>query len=277
MRNVRSLWRPQFHRPLGARRAVLLLTRCLCVVLSIAWVASGAHAERVVTVFAASSLAEAMTRLGDSYTDRTGVRVRFSFAASSTLARQIEAGAPAQIYISANDAWMDYLAAKGLTAPATQRNPIRNVLVLVAPRGSALGAVSLSGETNIAALLGADGWLATGDPDHVPAGIYARQALQALGQWPLLRDRLARSDNVRAALALVARGEARLGIVYATDAKISDAVKIIASFPTSSHEPITYSFAIVAGHDGGDVRHLFDYLTGPEGLKMFRQFGFMSE
>lgn len=273
MQGVVSRWGP--GRWAGRLRTTLILV--LCLVYASACFSDNARADRLVTVFAAASLSEAMTQAGDRYTAATGVKLRFSFASSSTLARQIETGAPAQIYISANEFWMDYLEGKGLIAPATRVSAIRNALVLIAPQGSAQDPVELSRDISIAALLGPNGWIASGDPAHVPAGIYAMQALQALGQWRLLKDRLARSDNVRAALALVAHGEARLGIVYATDARISDNIKTIATFPKSAHGPITYPFAIVAGNDGGDVRHLFDYLTGTEGLAIFHKYGFTSE
>ncbi|MGI9415359.1 MAG: molybdate ABC transporter substrate-binding protein [Hyphomicrobiales bacterium] len=253
--------------------------RCLLgVVLAATAIAlfGRAQAAEPVTVFAAASLTDAMEEAVDAYEKDTGRKVRLSFASSSTLARQIEAGAPADIYVSANQRWMDHLKQAGLIAPGTRRSPIGNALVLIAPADVAPGPVEISRELDIAGLLGAKGWLAVGDPAHVPAGIYAEQALTRLGQWDGLKDRLARTDHVRAALALVGRGEARLGIVYPTDARISDRVEVIGTFPPDSHRPITYPFAIVAGQDRADVRSLFDHLTGAAGIEVFERFGFVT-
>ena len=232
------------------------------------------QASEPVTVFAAASLTDAVGAIIAGYEKANGTRIRLSFASSSTLARQIEAGAPADIFISANERWMDHLEKTGSIIPGSRRGPIANALVLIAPAATAAEVVDITPNLDIAALLGDGGWLALGDPAHVPAGIYARQALIHLGQWQDLRDRLARSDNVRAALALVGRGEARLGIVYATDARITDRVRVIGTFPADTHTPITYPFAIAAGHDRPDVRHLFDHLTGAAGTAVFERFGF---
>jgi molybdate transport system substrate-binding protein len=228
-----------------------------------------------VTVLAAASLADALTGIGDLYRGKTGEALRFSFAASSQAARQIEAGAPAGIFASANARWMDYLAGRGAIAPGTRVDLLRNGLVLVAPLEAANCTPRLDDPASIVACLGDHGRLAVGDPDHVPAGIYARQALTALGVWPDLEARLARADNVRAALALVARGEAPLGIVYATDAAIVAGVRVVATFPESSHAPIVYPFAIVAGAESDPaVRRAFAFLTDPQALTVFERFGF---
>ena len=248
---------------------------CLSVCLWFVSLASPANAEGVITVFAAASLTDAVTHAGEIYQQKTGSRVRVSFASSSTLARQIEAGAGADIYISANAAWMDYLDARGFVEPASRREPIGNELVLIAPADSAAEPAVLSSSMPVAGLLGPRDRVALGDPSHVPGGGYAREALTSLGQWQVLKNRLALSDNVRAALALVGRGEAALGIVYRTDALISRNVKVLGAFPADSHQPITYPFAIITGHDGGDVRNLFDYMTGPEGGAVFESFGFV--
>ena len=229
------------------------------------------------TVFAAASLADAMEAAGKAYEEKTGNEIRFSFASSSTLARQIEAGAPAAIFASANETWMDYLGERDLIEAGTRISPISNALVLVAPADSELTEFTVTGDTDLAALLGPDGRLSVGDPDHVPAGIYARQSLQSLGQWETLEPRLARADDVRAALALVSRGEAPLGIVYSTDARISDEVKIVGRLPAESHTPITYPFAIVKGAGSEETRALFDFLTGEEALAIYAGFGFSQE
>jgi len=251
----------------------------LCAALAIAAVALFARAQAAepVTVFAAASLTDALAAVVADYEKANGKSVRLSFASSSTLARQIEAGAPADIYVSANERWMDHLEKNGSIEPGSRRSPVGNALVLVAPADAAPGRVDISRDLDFARLLGPGGWLAVGDPAHVPAGIYARQALTRLGKWAGLEDRLARSDSVRAALALVGRGEARLGIVYATDARITDRVRIVGTFPESTHGPITYPFAIVAGHDRPDVRNLFDHLTGAAGIAVFERFGFVTK
>jgi molybdate transport system substrate-binding protein len=259
---------------LSFRDATRMLMRLVLFLLVVAFTAS-AQAERVITVFAAASLTDAVTAAGKAYESKTGVRLRTSFASSSTLARQIEAGAGAQLYVSANADWMDYLEDRGLIVASSRRTPIGNALVLVAPSAAEPAPLVLSAETRINELLGPRDRLVLGDPDHVPAGLYAREALMSLGHWRALEGRLALSDNVRGALALVGRGEAALGIVYRTDALISKAVKSIATFPEATHRPIAYPFAIVTGHDGGDVRNLFDYLTGPKGVAVFESFGFV--
>lgn len=247
---------------------------CAALAFALAAAAGRASAAEPLTVFAAASLTDAMKAIVADYEQTSGARVRVSFASSSTLARQIEAGAPADIYVSANERWMDHLEMTGSLAPGSRRSPIGNELVLIAPAGGDMGPVTISRALDIAGLLGTRGWLALGDPAHVPAGIYAREALTYLGKWETLEHRLARSDNVRAALVLVGRGEAPLGIVYATDARITNQVRVVGTFPEGSYGPITYPFAIVAGHDRPDVRQLFDHLTGAAGAAVFERFGF---
>ena len=223
-----------------------------------------------LTVFGAASLGDVLTEIAASYPSP----VRFSFAASSTLARQIEAGAPADIITLASVEWTDYLAERELILPETRANAAGNRLVLIAPAGAE--AIALTAES-IASLLGSDGRLVIGDPAHVPAGIYTRAALEHLGLWETVADRLALADNVRAALALVARGEAPLGVVYATDAAIAPEVQIIAEFPADSHPTIAYPIAIVAGQDGPRPRAFLALILGPEGRAIFRRHGFLVE
>ncbi len=233
---------------------------------------AGARAERV-TIFAAASLTDAMQAAADAYAADAGDTLRFSFAASSTLARQIAAGAPAQIFASASAAWMDHLVDRGSVLAGSRVRPIGNRLVLVAPAADNRARAALTPALDLVEML-EGGRLAVGDPDHVPAGVYARKALESLGLWPPLEARLARADNVRAALALVARGAAPYGIVYATDLRVAPAVAEIATFPADSHPPISYPFAIVAGQDGPAVRRAFAYITGPAGQAVFARFGF---
>lgn len=236
-----------------------------------------AWAAESVTVFAAASLSDAMEAVGQAYRSSTGGEVRFAFAASSTLARQIAAGAPAHLFISANEAWMDALERDDLIDPASRVSPIRNSLVLIAPVDGAAPPAAIDRGLDLAARLGADGRLAMGDPAHVPAGIYARQALETLGLWHSLEPRLAYADNVRVALALVERGEAPLGIVYATDAAISRGVRVVGLFPAGSHAPITYPFALIKAQANEDARAFFRYLTSDAAREIFARYGFKAE
>jgi len=236
--------------------------------------ATATRADKPVTVFAAASVTDALEAVADAYAEEGGAAPRFSFAASSTLARQIEAGAPADIIVSANPTWMDYLAERRLIDPESRADLIGNSLVLIAPPGAAPGPVPLDRPTPILDRLGDAGRLALGDTAHVPAGIYARQALEALGLWRTLEPRLALADHVRAALALVARGEAPLGIVYATDAAIVPAVRVVGRFPGDSDSPIVYPAAIVTDRGTPEVRRFFDFVRGPKALAIFERFGF---
>ncbi|MDX2264239.1 MAG: molybdate ABC transporter substrate-binding protein [Hyphomicrobiales bacterium] len=228
-----------------------------------------------VTVFAAASLTNALQEAGAAYKAATGKTIKFSFASSSVLAKQIEAGAPADIFISADEPWMNYLSEKGLIEEGSRISPIGNTLVLIAPSSDARPPILLNDKTDLGSLLGAQGRLAVGEPAHVPAGVYAKQALQSLGQWGALEPRLARAENVRAALALVETGEAPLGVVYATDAAASTRVATIAAFPRSAHAPITYPFALVRGHNA-DAASALAFLTGPDALRIFVRLGFSS-
>lgn len=234
--------------------------------------ASAALAADKITVFAAASLTNALQEIDAAYTKKTGVAVAESFASSSTLARQIEAGAPAAVFISADTKWMDYLAGKNLIA--TQAVLLGNALALIAPADAAVPAQGIDSGFDWQKLLGPDGRLATGDPDHVPAGIYAKEALQHLGAWKALEPRLARAEDVRGALTLVERGDAPLGIVYVTDARISRKVKIIGVFPESSHAPIVYPAGIVKGAGTPPVENYYNFLRGPEARAIFARYGF---
>jgi molybdate transport system substrate-binding protein len=226
-----------------------------------------------ITVFAAASLTDVFKDLGAQWKARTGQDIRFSFAASGTLARQIEQGAPAAIFASADEKWMDELAQKDLLLRETRVSPIGNSLVLVAPANQAKPVVLEKG-TDLLALLG-NGRLAVGEPSSVPAGIYARQALTWMGQWDALQPHLASADSVRAALLLVERGEAPYGIVYGTDAAIDPGVKIVGTFPPASHDPVTYPFAVVKGTaDPKAAIALLAFLAGHDAEPAFRKFGF---
>ncbi|HYC00216.1 MAG TPA: molybdate ABC transporter substrate-binding protein [Candidatus Limnocylindrales bacterium] len=264
-------------------------------------------ATNPVTVFAASSLTEALEDVAAALAPR-GIHLRFSFAASSLLARQIEEGAPADVFCSADAEWMDRLEQRSLIAGESRRSVIGNRLVLIAPVDAQSQAASASDPAHPAATAtphapaaaapaaprapaagGAEvivdagfplldrlgnGRLALGDPSHVPAGRYAQQAMMRLGLWELAKDRLAPSQNVRAALAMVEQGQASLGIVYATDASASRGVVTVAVFPDDSHEPIEYPMARIAGRQRAEIDRFFDFVTGEHGREIFRRRGF---
>jgi molybdate transport system substrate-binding protein len=250
--------------------AVRLLGLLLLLVLA---VPGAACAQQ--TVFGAASLTDALRVLNEAWTARGEPPMKLSFAASSALARQIEQGAPADIFASADEPWMDYLQQRGLIVDATRVSALGNQLVLIAPADSNQGPVTLAKGTDIAKLLGADGRIAIADPASVPVGKYARDALGWMQAWDQVSSRLATGANVRAALLLVERGEAPLGIVYATDAAASKQVKIVATFPAESHAPITYPFALLkrAEHDA-KANKLLAFLTGDEAKAVYRSFGF---
>lgn len=224
-----------------------------------------------ITVFAAASLTNVLQELGDGFTKETSIAVRFSFAASSALARQIENGSPADVFFSADLDWMDYLQTRHLIQPGTRHDVLGNRLVLIAPADSKLK-LTLAPHVRLLAALGT-GRLATGDPDSVPAGRYAREALTNLGVWNELADRLIRADSVRSALAFVDRGEAPLGIVYETDALIDKGVQVIDVFPAASHMPIVYPIALTSSAKS-DAAKFIAFVRGPAGHIAFKAYGF---
>jgi len=250
-----------------------LPARLLALALAAASCGNVAAADPL-TVFGAASLTEALEEIGASYGEKTGTEVRFSFASSSTLARQVEAGAPADVVALASEDWADYLAERKLIDPASRISPVGNRLVLAAPAGSTATLSDPPTAAEMLAALGPDGRLAVGDPAHVPAGAYARQSLTALGLWDALEPHLALADNVRAALALVEHGEAPLGIVYDTDLRAAPGLRLVRALPDSSHAPITYAFATVTGGNTGKAKAFLDFLSGPDGLAIFASYGF---
>jgi molybdate transport system substrate-binding protein len=265
---------PALFRLRGAsmnRRTVLagLLPGLLMTVMT----GTGQAAERVLTVFAAASLTNVMEDIGRAYTNRTHVPVRFSFAASSALARQVESGAPADVFVSADQEWMDYLAARKLIQPATRRDIVSNSLVLVAPADSRLQ-LKIAPGFALATSLGANGRLATGDPATVPAGRYARAALMKLGVWSSVESRLIPADNVRTALNFVSRGEAPLGIVYATDARVEPKVQVVDVFPANTHERIAYPAAATAAASR-EAQDFVSFLGSETAWAVFAKAGFM--
>jgi len=229
-----------------------------------------------LTVFAAASLTDAMQDIATLWQKDGHPLLRQSFGASSTLARQIEQGAPANLFASADERWMDYLTERNLIAAGTRRQLLGNDLVLIVPADHA-SRITIDASLNLLALLGPTGRIATGDPEHVPVGLYAQQALRKLGLWDAVAPRLARTEDVRGALLLVERGEAPAGIVYSTDAAVSSGVAIAGVFPDDSHDPITYPFAVTRAGDTPEARALMQFLTGPQARAVFLRRGFKVE
>jgi molybdate transport system substrate-binding protein len=198
--------------------------------------------DKSITVFAAASMKNALDDVDAAYTAKTGINVIVSYGPSSGLAKQIEQGAPADIFISADTDWMDYAIGKKNISEPSRINLLGNSIVLVAPKDSKIESVNIGPGFDLAKLAG-DGKIATGDVKSVPVGKYAKAALEKLGSWQSAEPKFAMADNVRAALTLVARGEAALGIVYSTDAKVEPGVKVVGTFPTNSHPAIIYPVA----------------------------------
>jgi molybdate transport system substrate-binding protein len=233
------------------------------------------HAQELTT-FAAASLTDALEEISGQWAKAGHQPLRMSFGSSSTLARQIDQGAPANVFASADEKWMDFLVGKGLIAPETRKALLGNELVLVVPADKPQH-VTIGPGFDLLALLGPNGRIATGDPAHVPVGIYAEQTLKKMNLWQAVAPRLARTDDVRAALLLVERGEAPAGIVYATDAAASKGVMIAGTFPPDSHDPISYPFAVTKAGDTPEARALLSFIAGPEARAVFVQRGFKVE
>jgi molybdate transport system substrate-binding protein len=250
------------------------LCRLVCTV-AVACIGVGsapvAHAAGVM-VFAAASLKEAMDEQARRFETGTGNKVTVAYGASNALARQIEAGAPADIFISADLDWMDYLDQRHLLAPGTRFNLLRNTLVLVAPAASK-ATPDIGPNFALAAALGQEK-LAMANPDSVPAGKYGKAALEKLGVWSGVEKQVARAENVRAALVLVSRGEAPFGIVYATDALADKGVRVVGTFPPDSYPAIVYPAAVIATAKSAAARPLLDYLRSPAARPVWEKYGF---
>ncbi|RVL66016.1 molybdate ABC transporter substrate-binding protein [Sinorhizobium meliloti] len=231
-----------------------------------------AQAAEKVTVFAAASLKNALDAINGEWLKQTGKEAIVSYAASSALAKQIEQGAPADVFISADLAWMDYLADKKLIKADTRSNLLGNRIVLVSGKSDA-PAVEIEPGLDLAGLLG-DGRLAMGAVDSVPAGKYGKAALEKLGLWPNVAGKVAGAESVRAALLLVSRGEAPYGIVYRTDAAADANVKVVGTFPEDSHPPIIYPVAITADSRNADAAAYLEFVRSPEAAALFQAEGF---
>jgi molybdate transport system substrate-binding protein len=262
---------------LHANRTIVRLVILGLVALAIASSSFAARAQekspnKTILVFAAASLKNALDAVDAAFVQQTGIAVAASYDASSALMKQIEAGAPADIFISADQNWMDYGSRKKLIDDATRVDLLGNKLVLIAGKDSKIDEVTIGPGLDLARLAG-DGRIATGDARAVPVGLYAKAALQKLGLWDAVEPKLAMVGNVRAALVLVARGEAPLGIVYATDAKVEPAVKIVGVFPESLHEPIAYPAAATIAAKATAAPYL-TFLRSAAARSIFESFGF---
>jgi len=242
------------------------------VVASFFAAAPASAQQKTVTVFAAASMKNALDDVNAAFAKQSGIKMVVSYAASSALARQIEQGAPADIFASADLDWMDYTAQKKAIKDDTRVNLLGNKLVLIAPKASMISEVRIGPGLDLAKLIG-DGRIATAEVTSVPVGRYAKAALQSLGLWQSVEKKLAMADNVRAALALVARGEAGLGIVYETDAKIEPGVKIVGTFPPDSHPPIVYPVAATVTAKPEAAVYLA-FLRAQTAKAVFEQYGF---
>jgi molybdate transport system substrate-binding protein len=261
-------------RPLLAPMLKLAATFLALVGISLAGVARAEPPSppQTLTVFAAASLQNVMREIGADYTKATGAPIAFNFAGSSTLARQIVEGAPVDVFISADPQWMDYVQNHGLAEGASRIDLLTNHLALIAPKGSAL-TLKIAPGFAIAKALG-DGRLAMADPNAVPAGLYGKAALTKLGVWQEVEGRVAKGDSVRAALVFVGKGEAPLGIVYDTDAKIDPDVRIVDVFPDDSHPPILYPAAVIVSPKAPQARAFLMFLQSPPARAVFARYGF---
>src|SRR5271166_205564 len=249
-----------------------LLVFVLLALSSTVWSIPASARDQKLVIFAAASLKDALDEVNAAFRHEKGQDTATAYAASSTLAKQIEAAAPADIFISADLDWMDYLAKKNLIKPETRANLLGNKLVLVAPVNSTIK-LSIGPNFPLAEALG-NGRLAIADPGGVPAGKYGKAALEALGVWASVADKLAPAENVRATLLLVSRGEAPLGIVYQTDAVVDKGVKILGSFPENTHPPIIYPIAGVASSTNPGAAGYIAYLKSPAARPIFEKQGF---
>jgi molybdate transport system substrate-binding protein len=252
--------------------ALLIATLCATQALPTAAQAQRTGGDRSILVFAAASMKNALDDADAAFTKATGIKVTASYDASSALMKQIEGGAPADVFASADVGWMDYGSSHKLIADNTRINLLGNKLVLIAARTSPLGEVTIGPGFDIARLAG-DGRIATGDVRAVPVGLYAKAALEKLGVWTAVEPKMAMTQNVRVALTLVARGEAPLGIVYATDARVEPNVKVIGVFPDSSHPPILYPVAVTKDAKPEAQRYL-DFLRSAAAKSVFERYGF---
>jgi molybdate transport system substrate-binding protein len=259
------------------RRTVVIERRLILAAFAAAIVIAGAPGagvaqEKTITVFAAASMKNALDDVDNSFTKQSGIKVVASYAASSALMKQVEQGAPADVFLSADVDWMDYGAKRNLIKNDTRIDLLGNRLVLIAPKDSKIDHVTIAPGFDLAGLAG-NGRIATGDVRAVPVGLYAKAALEKLGVWASVEAKMAMAENVRAALVLVARGEAPLGIVYETDAKVDPGVKIVGVFPEDSHPPIIYPVALTKDARPDAAQYL-NFLRSADAKAIFERYGF---
>ncbi|MGA7810134.1 molybdate ABC transporter substrate-binding protein [Bradyrhizobium sp.] len=252
------------HRLTGLLLSLVILCGSTC--------APALAEDKTIVVFAAASMKNALDDVDAGFTAKTGVKVQASYAASSTLAKQIEQGAPADIFVSADTDWMDYVVARKDINVPTRVNLLGNSIVLIAPKDSTIGNVTIGPGFDLAKLAG-DGKIATGDVNAVPVGKYAKAALEKLGAWQAAAPKFAMAESVRAALTLVARGEAVLGIVYSTDAKVEPGVKIVGTFPADTHPPIIYPVAATTTAKP-EANDYLSYLKSQAAKTVLEKYGF---
>lgn len=247
---------------------------CLATVLLLVSTVHGVSAQGDVTVFAAASATNALTEIGTMYEESGQDKAVFSFASSSTLAKQIENGAPADVFLSANAQWMDYLADKKMLVEESRKDLLGNRIVFIVPKASAVETIAITPELDILALLGKDGRISVGDPAHVPVGTYAKAALEKLGLWNKVSDKIAPAKDVRAGLALVERAESPLGIVYASDAAISNKIRIVGTFPLDTHPNIDYPVAVVNTGKADAAKAFVDFMASDKAKEVWAKYGF---
>lgn len=231
-------------------------------------------AESEIVVFAAASTTNAINEIADNYATQKLGKITSSFASSSTLAKQIESGAPADIFLSANPEWMDYLEQKKLIQKNTRKDILGNKIVLIVPQASKHNNLDIKSKNVLIDILGKDGRFATGDPEHVPAGMYGKKALEHLGVWDQVKDHLAPTKDVRAALTLVEQGEAPLGLIYSSDAVVSSKVRVLMVLPENSYPAIAYPIAITTKAKTAEAQKFIDFLQSAESKKIFEKYGF---
>jgi molybdate transport system substrate-binding protein len=253
-----------------AKRPVLAALAAALAIVAAPYAAKAQ--DQSITVFAAASMKNALDDVDAAYTKQSGVKVVASYDASFALMKQIEAGAPADVFVSADLKWMDYGSEKKLIKDDTRVNLLGNVLVLIAAKDAKIDHVDIAPGFDLAKLAG-DGRIATGDVKAVPVGLYAKAALEKLGVWSAVEPKMAMTANVRAALVLVARGEAPLGIVYSTDAKVEPGVKVVGVFPESSHDPIIYPVAATVNAKAEAAQYLA-FLRSAAAKSIFEAYGF---
>jgi molybdate transport system substrate-binding protein len=249
--------------------AVFLAALGLCAMTT----TQPAHAMEKLSVFAAASLRNALDEINATFRKASGITVVASYAATSALVKQIEQGAPADIFMSADLNWMDYAVEHKLVKPDTRMNLLGNRLVLIAPKDATLDHIDIKAGFDLGKLAG-DGRIAVADVKAVPAGRYAQAALEKLGAWKAAKPKLAMAENVRATLAFVARNETPVGIVYETDAKVEPKVKIVGIFPEDSHPPITYPMAATADTKNPQVTRYLHFLRSSTAKAIFEKYGF---